>query len=450
MAESERKWEETMATIKREALSRRGMLKLGAATGAAAAAGLYAPAVHAQSRTITIGYVSPQSGPLAAFAEVDDFIINGFLEAVSGGVQAGGRSLSFEVAVKDSQSNPNRAAEVAKELIVDDEIDLMVVAHTPETTNPVSTICEIEEIPCISTLAPWQPWFVGRQGNPGDPASWSTFDYTYHFLWGLEDLIAVFTNMWNQLETNKSVGGLFPNDADGNAWGDPNLGMPPALDEMGFRLTDPGRYQNLTDDFSAQINAFKDGECEIVTGVVLPPDFATFWNQARQQGYAPKAASIGKAILFPSAVNAIGDSAQNLSSEVWWSNVHPFRSSLTGASAAEVCDAYEATAGRQWTQPLGFVHALLEVAVDVVKRVESVRDPDEVSAAIAATELETIVGRIAWDGAGLPPPAQKNVAKTPLVGGQWRKSDDGLFRLVIVDNQTFPDIPLGGEMEAIA
>ena len=36
-----------------------------------------------------------------------------------------------------------------------------------------------------------------------------------------------------------------------------------------------------------------------------------------------------------------------------------------------------------------------------------------------------------------------------LVGGQWRKSDDGKFRLVIVDNQTYPDIPLTGDMEAI-
>ena len=430
-------------------IDRRTFVKGGIAAATLAGAGLSAPAVHAATRSIKIGYVSPQTGPLAAFAEVDEFIINGFLKAVSGGVKAGSKSYSFEVAVKDSQSNPNRAAEVAKELIVDDEIDIMVVAHTPETTNPVTTICEIEEIPCVSTLAPWQPWFIGRQGNPGDPSTWKPFDYTYHFLWGLEDLIAVFTNMWKQLDTNKSVGGLFPNDADGNAWGDPKLGMPPALAKMGFKLTDPGRYQNLTDDFSAQINAFKEAQCEIVTGVVLPPDFATFWTQARQQGFVPKVASVGKAILFPSAVNAIGDAAQNLSSEVWWSNVHPFKSSLTGLSAAQLCEAYESGAGKQWTQPLGFVHALFEVVVDVVKRVDSINKADEVAAAIAATNLQTIVGPIKWDGAKLPPFAQKNVAKTPLVGGQWRKSADGKFRIVIVDNQTYPDIPVAGDMEAI-
>ena len=431
------------------ALGRRKFLKTAAATGALAA-GLGAPAVHAQARTIKIGYVSPQTGPLAAFAEVDGYIVDGFLRAVGGGVQSGSKTFNFEVVIKDSQSNPSRAAEVAKELIVDDEIDIMVVAHTPETTNPVATMCEIEEIPCISTLAPWQPWFIGRQGNPGDPASWTSFDYTYHFFWGLEDLIAVFTNMWNQLETNKSVGGLFPNDADGNAWGDPDNGMPPVLSAQGFSLTDPGRYQNLQDDFSAQINAFKENDVEIVTGVVLPPDFATFWTQARQQGFVPKAASIGKAILFPSAVNAIGDSAQNLSSEVWWSNSHPFSSSLTGASAAEMCSGFESSTGRQWTQPLGFVHALFELVADVAKRIDSVNDSEEVAAAIADTNLDSIVGPIAWNGAQLPPFAQKNVTKTLLVGGQWRKSEDGLFRLVIVDNTTYPDIPAQGEMQEIS
>ena len=123
---------------------------------------------------------------------------------------------------------------------------MMVVASTPETTNPVSTQCEIEEIPCISTVAPWQPYFIGRQANPGDPKTWKPFDSTFHFFWGLEDVIAVYTNMWGQLQTNKSVGGLFPNDGDGNAWGDKVVGFPPVLDKLGYKLADPGRYQDLT------------------------------------------------------------------------------------------------------------------------------------------------------------------------------------------------------------
>ena len=127
---------------------------------------------------------------------------------MKGGVKVGSATLPVEVVVKDSQSNPNRAAEVAKELIVSNKINLMLVASTPETTNPVSTQCEIEEVPCISTVAPWQPYFIGRQANPGGgPPAWKPFNYTYHFFWGLEDVIAVFTNMWGQVcrPTNRSA-----------------------------------------------------------------------------------------------------------------------------------------------------------------------------------------------------------------------------------------------------
>ena len=61
-----------MAKIK---FDRRTVLKTGAAGGAAVVAGsLFMPAVHAQAST-KIGYVTPATGPLAAFAEADEFVL---------------------------------------------------------------------------------------------------------------------------------------------------------------------------------------------------------------------------------------------------------------------------------------------------------------------------------------------------------------------------------------
>jgi branched-chain amino acid transport system substrate-binding protein len=313
----------------------------------------------------------------------------------------------------------------------------------------VATTCEAEETPCISTVAPWQPWFIGQQANPADPKSWKPFNYAFHFFWGLEDVIAVYTNMWQQIETNKSVGGLFPNDGDGNAWGDKTVGFPPVLEKLSFKLADPGRYQNLTDDFSAQINAFKSAQCEIVTGVMIPPDFTTFWSQAKQLGFTPKVASIGKALLFPQALEALGKAGNNLSTEVWWTPNHPFKSSLTGQSSAELAAGFSKATGRPWTQPIGFAHALFELAVDVLKRAGDPTDAETLAKTIAATKLDTIVGRIAWGGDNLPPFAAKNIAKTPLVGGQWRLKEGGGYDLVITDNKTAPDIPAASKMQPI-
>lgn len=423
--------------------TRRDFLKTTAAGGTAIAVSAFAAPAIAQKKPIKLGYVSPQTGPLAGFGEADKFVIDNFIATTKK------LGLSYEVVVKDSQSNPNRAAAVAKELIVTDEVNLVLVSSTPETTNPVSTTCEAEEMPCISTVAPWQPWFIGQQGNPGDPSSWKPFNYAYHFFWGLEDIIAVFTGMWSQIETNKKVGGLFPNDGDGNAWGDKAVGFPPVLEKLGYSLTDTGRFQNLTDDFSAQINAFKQGQTDILTGVLIPPDLTTFWNQAKQQGLKPKIASIGKALLFPQTVAALGNAGHNLSTEVWWTPSHPFKSSLTGQTAADVAAAFTQATGRPWTQPIGFAHALFELAVDVMKRAEDVGEGDAVAKAIGQTKLDTLVGPIAWGSDKLPPFAQKNVAKTPLVGGQWRLKTDGGYDLVVVENRLAPNVPLGGKLEAL-
>ena len=422
-----------MTRIVPTGIDRRTLLKSSAAAGAALATGIAMPAI-AQTRPIKLGYVSPQTGPLAAFAEADNFIIANFKEAAKGGIKLGNGTVPVEVVVKDSQSNPNRAGEVANDLILKDKVALMLTAGTPETANPVSDACELNQVPCISSVVPWQPWFFGRKGDPA-----KGFEYTYHMFWGLEDVIANFTNGWNSVKTNKKVGGLFPNDGDGNAWGDKELGFPKPLASMGYTLTDPGRFQNGTQDFSAQIAAFKREGVEIVTGVVIPPDAKTFLTQAKQQGFKPKVVTLGKALLFPGAIEALGDLGDGLTTEVWWSPSHPFTSSLTKQSAEALAEAYETGAKKQWTQPIGFAHALFEVAADALKRSKSIAAKD-VRDAVAATSLSTVVGPVKWGGQG----PFKNVSKTPLVLGQWGKGKKYKMELTIVNDEAAKNIPTGG------
>ena len=99
----------------RGGIDRRTLLKYTAATGAAAATGsLAAPAVHAQAKPIKIGYVSPATGPLAAFAAADQFMLKQFMDATKSGLRKGNATRPIQVILKDSQSNPNRAARSRK------------------------------------------------------------------------------------------------------------------------------------------------------------------------------------------------------------------------------------------------------------------------------------------------------------------------------------------------
>jgi branched-chain amino acid transport system substrate-binding protein len=418
-------------------ISRRSLVKAGLGAVAAPAVLSIVPA-NAQSKTIKIGHVSPRTGPLAGFGEADNFIIEQVRGVIGKGLEIGGKTYPVQIISKDSQSSGSRAAEVASELILGDKVDLLLGAAAPDTTNPVADQAEVNEVPCLTTNCPWQPYFFGRKGDPK-----KGFNWTYHFFWGLEDVIASFVNLWDSAPTNKVVGGLFPNDADGNAWGDPKLGLPPALAAAGYKLHDPGRYQVMNNDFTSQISAFKAAGCEIVTGNMIPPDFATFWSQAAQQGFKPKIVTIGKALLFPSVIESLGARGNGLSSEIWWTPHHPFKSGLTGQSAAQLAEAYTAATKRPWTQPIGFQHALFEVAIDTLKRAKAV-DPKSILAALTSTDYKSIVGPIKWSGQPV-----KNVSKTPLVAGQWQRKGDK-FELVITANKPAPEIPAGGKLELLS
>ena len=406
---------------------RRGLrsLALGGASALAAPALMIKPA-QAAGRPIKIGFVSPQTGPIAAFGEADTFILDGVRKALGKGIVVAGTEHPVQIIYKDSQSNPNRAAEVAAQLINNDKVDIMLASSTSDTVNPVADQCELAGVPCVTSDDPWQAYFFGRKGDPK-----KGFDWTYHFFWGFENIAEVFANMWNSLPSNKSLGLLFSNDPDGIA---ANEQLPGVFTKMGFTVTNAGLYTGTTDDFSAQIAQFKKANVEIVMGIFTPPAFATFWTQCGQQGFRPKLVTPAKAVLFPSAVAALGPRGVNLTTEVWWSPHHPFKSGLTGQTAQQFCDEYTRITKRQWTQPLGFKHATLEVAIDVLKRAKKL-EAAAIRDAIAETNYNSLVGPIQWKTGPV-----RNVCLTPLVGGQWRKGKSFPYDLDIVNSQSAPSI----------
>ena len=227
-----------------------GAATSGATTSAVSGAGAkVSTGGGGKDGTIKIGYVSPVTGALAGFGEADAFSLKQMNDLFKDGLMVQGKSYKVQIHQQDSQSDPNKAGELASKLILDDNVDLILVGGTPETTNPVCDQAEANGVPAVATACPWQPWFF-RQAN-ADPAKGYT--WTFDMFWGLEDVEANYLDIWGSTTTNKTCAGLFPNDGDGNAWGDAEKGFPSVVGPKGYKTVDPGRYQDGTDDFSAQI-----------------------------------------------------------------------------------------------------------------------------------------------------------------------------------------------------
>ncbi len=400
--------------------SRRTVLK-GLGVGAAS---LAMPNIaRAQAGTIKIGYVTPATGPMALFGETDGYTVEKINALLADGLEVNGERYNVEILVQDSQSDSNRSAEVSGDLILNEEVNLLIPASTTPTITAAADQAELYEIPCVSCGAPWQAIIFPR-GGADNPFTW-----TYHFFWGLDEALRTFVGLWNTIETNKKVGMLFPQNIDGETWGNEDYGLPSPTREAGFEVVKPGYFQPRTNDFTAQISTFKNEGCDIVGGIAFTDDFKTFVNQCNQQGYHPRAMTMAAALLFPSAVEAMGDLGNGMSSEVWWTPAFPFKSSLTGQVSRDIADEWEAETNRQWTQPLGYSHAIWEVAIDALKRSGNPLDKTAVRDAIKATNLNTLIGPVNFSTGPHP-----NVSTTPIFGGQWVPGEKWMYDLKIVDN----------------
>ena len=133
---------------------------------AACSSGLQQGGGSGSASSIKLGYVSPETGSLAPFGEADACVITAVKQFFAQHpIKVGGTAYPVEIVKRDSQSDSNRAADVANDLIQNGGIDMMLVASTPDTSNPVSDQCEAAGMPCVATVTPWQPWFFGRGGR---------------------------------------------------------------------------------------------------------------------------------------------------------------------------------------------------------------------------------------------------------------------------------------------
>ncbi len=473
--DSNRKDEEKKGLLRGKELSRRDFLKVAGAAGATIGlatglGGLVAACEEKDTgttvsvsdggavetgREIKIGFVAPITGPLSLFGEPDQYCVERAQEAFGDGIVCGdGKKHPVKIILMDSQSDTNRASTVTGDLILNEGVDLITAASTPDTVSPVAEQCEANGMPCITNDAPWQSYIASR-GNRGDITQ--VFKWTYHTFWGLEDVQANFLDMWSQVPNNGKVAAMFPNDNDGNAW---LPGWAPVWEPNNLTAIIPPQFQNLSEDFTAQISQFKTEGCEIGMGVFLPPDFTNFWNQRAQQGWNPKLGTYAKALLFPGSIEALGDVGVGLTTEVWWMPTHPFTSPLLNETCQQFADEYTRRTSKQWTQPL--LHFIVfEMAWDALKRATSVDDKEAILAAIKTTKMDTIGGKIDFTEpvVGPTPPFKvgpchivENVYKTPQVGGQWRKGTTWPYELTVCSKAGVPDgsIPTQDTVEPLA
>jgi branched-chain amino acid transport system substrate-binding protein len=431
-----------------DSLSRRSFLGAAGAIGAAGVAGCSsalksastpssaagASSGSASGGTIKLGFISPETGQLSVFTQSNGYVLNQVRTALKNGLTIGGKKYEVQIISADSQSSSDRAATVASQLVQQDGVDFLLATATPETVIPVSAQAEASGVPCLLTICPWEQWYYASNGSA------KTFKYSYMYFLGTQEETGLFSSVWQQASTNHVVGGLWPDDVDGAGF---QKYVTQKVDGLGWKVVPSGAYTDGLSDFSPIISKFKAAGVEILHAVPIPPDFITFWRQAHQNGFVPKIASISKALLFPSAADALGPLVTNVMSPLWWSPQFPYQSSLDGTTASAFAANYKTATGNEWTQPMGFNYAIFEIAVAALKASGDPKNATGVASAIGTLKGTAITGDYDFTSGPVP-----NVSQVPELLAQWRKVS-GSYQLVVINNSLLPAVPVAGSLQLL-
>jgi branched-chain amino acid transport system substrate-binding protein len=393
--------------------------------------------------TIKIGYIHPSTGAYAGFSDGDPYMLSVVRAQFARGIKIGGKTYKVKILDRDSGSDPAKSGELAQQLITKDKVDLLLATSTPETTNPAIAQCEANATPCLTTIAPWQAVVFGGGFSKDKLMKW-----THHFFFGIEGFGDVEPKAWDQVATNKVVGVLWPNDADGGAFRDPANGYTPFAAKAGYTVVDPGPYENGNQDFTSIIQKFKAADVQIIAGVPIPPDFVTFWTQAAQQGFHPKVATIGKALFFPATVPSIpNDLGQGLAFTTWWGPTFPYKSSFDGTTPQKWISNFEASSegkGLSWNQATPDNESLFELTNAALVASGNPHDKKAVNAAFDKVNMMTLAGPVDFTSGPFP-----GVATLQTAVGQWQKNSDGKWEWVVVDAGTVANLPVDRALEPI-
>jgi branched-chain amino acid transport system substrate-binding protein len=389
-------------------IGRREFLKTAAAGGALVAGSFpLANVARADSNVIKIGVIDLITGPRGAFGEAGPWVekkLEGLLKA---GIKIGDKNYAIEPIIRDSQSDVNRTASIGNELVLKEKVDLVLI--NDGLAAPANEICDQNGMPAINFGIQPEPWHAAR-GSTMDKG----FPWTFLFMWQTTDLFGNFIGLWNSAKTNRKVGTFY---ADMEAGQNFREVFADTLPKKGFTEVYGGMFRMETDDFSNQVTKWQKGDAQILTGLAFPPHMSTLFGQMGQAGYKPEMVTVAAAGLFASAVTSYGASGNGLTTEIWWSPRWGTASSLTHQTAQQLADDWEASTGKQWTQPLGYSHALWEVALRVLKDSGDPKDKEAVRHAIKGLTMETVVGKVDFKSSKYP-----STALTELAGGQWLKN----------------------------
>ena len=364
--------------------TRRKLLTQGAALGATTLAPLaLGSRAFAQDAPIRIGYAISRSGPMAGGAQVSqepNYIMWAEQVNAAGGLDVQGKKRKVELIGSDDRSEIETAVRTYEKLMTSDKVDLILPPWGSSMNFATAPLANRHGYPFIAPTA-----LSRKMIDMKMPYFFSMLQQPDQMMGALVDLL--------KAQGVKSVAIVYMDDLFGL---ENFAALNAALKGTNIEVLERKSYPLGVKDLSPVLRAIKDRNPDAFIGITYPPDTILASKQSKEVGFNPKFfyASVGTA--FQLYKNVLGENVDGVMGMGSWN-------AKTSPGAKAYFDAHVARWKKEpdrWAS--GHCWAGLEILQQSVAKVglnrKAIRDH------IAATEFETIIGKVKFKGSEISVP----------------------------------------------
>lgn len=340
------------------------------------------PATQAPSlpAAIKIGATVPLTGKYAAGGEQ---IQDGYQLAVddinaAGGVDIGGTKVPLALTILDDESDPTKTGQNMETLNADNDI-VAYLGGFGSDLHAAAAVAEKNKIPYIGVAFALKK--VHEQG----------FKYLFSPFPKSPDMALSTFDMLDSLSPKPTKIAIFAEKTD---WGAELDGLwTQEANKRGYSIVADEQYAPGSKDFSSVILPAKDAGAEVVLALPNPPDGLALAKQMKELDFN------ASAYVFIRATDGLSWS-QNLAADGDYFMLMPgWSPDVKYAGVADMAQRYQAKFGKPAQATSGPAYAAVQILADAIHRAGSL-DRDAVRDAIAATDMDTVVGHVKFNDDG--------------------------------------------------
>jgi branched-chain amino acid transport system substrate-binding protein len=209
-----------------------------------------------------------------------------------------------------------------------------------------------------------------------------------------------------------------------------------AADENGYDVVAYEEYAPGTQDFTDAILSLQEADVQVLLALPNPPDGITLATQMAELDYTPELSLIIRAPDAPTWMEALSTAGDYVLFSPGWHNAMDY------PGVDELNEAHMELMDRPADPIVGPSYALIQILANAIEEAGSL-DRDAIRDAIAATDLDTVIGHVTFreDGTGVVTPAmlQYQGGKAELVWPSEFATADLVFPAPPLDEREMAD-----------